>query len=255
MTAAASAIALVLFDIDGTLVAPGGAGRRAMLEAGTALFGDAFRVDELDPSGKLDPVIFEELAERHPELDLRGRAGEFHQYYLAAMRRQADRLRPLPGARSTLERLATEPRVALGILTGNVAAVATLKLEATGMTQPGRTDPFAVRVHGDDAPRRADLVPLAQRRYRLRHGATAVPRPVLVGDTPRDVEAAHAHGAPVLAVATGRWSADALRAAGADRVVQDLLDPSPLLELIATTLSPTPETRPGAARTRRETRS
>lgn len=232
--------ALVLFDIDGTLVTAGGAGRRALLEAGTALFGDAFSVDGLDPSGKLDPAIFQELADRLPGLDLRGRAQAFHRHYLAAMRREVRTLRALPGAGATLQRLAAEESVALGVLTGNFREVAAMKLEAAGLAGPGR-DPFAVRVHGDEAPDRAALVPLALGRFRERFGAAAgTPLPLLVGDTPRDVEAGHAYGAAVLGVATGRWSAADLRDAGADRVVPDLRDPRPLLELLAHTLETTP---------------
>lgn len=237
---------LVLFDIDGTLVTAGVAGRRALLEAGTALYGSAFSVDGLDPSGKLDPAIFEELADLQPHLDLRTRRTEFHERYLAAMRREVYGLRALPGARRVLERLDRDPRVVLGVLTGNVRAVAALKLEATGLVHPARHDPFAVRLCGDDAPARADLVALARQRYRARAGGPAhLPlHLLLVGDTPRDVEAGHAHDVPVLGVASGRWSAEALAEAGADRVAPDLRDPTPLLEMIGealgTPLEPVP---------------
>jgi len=57
-------------------------------------------------------------------------------------------------------------------------------------------------------------------------------RVVIVGDTPRDVECAHAHGCFAFAVATGRYSAEALAAAGADRVVADFRDPTPLFEIL-----------------------
>ncbi len=236
----AATTVLVLFDIDGTLVTAGGAGRRALEVAGTSLYGDAFSVDGLDPSGKLDPAIFTELADRHPHLDLRDRAAEFHLRYLAAMRREVHSLRALPGTRSLLERLGGRDDVALGVLTGNYREVAALKLEATGLVRPGEPDPFAVRVCGDEAPERADLVALARERFRERGGGGAL-RLLLVGDTPRDVAAGRAHGVPVLGVATGRWSAEALAQAGADRVARDLRDPTPVLELLAETLAETLE--------------
>ncbi len=226
--------ALVLFDIDGTLVTAGVAGRRALLEAGTTLYGDAFSLAGLDPSGKLDPAIFDELAELQPHLDLRARRATFHERYLAAMRREVHGLRPLPGVVDVLARLRREPRVALGVLTGNVREVAALKLAATGLARPGGPDPFAVRLCGDDGPTRADLVALAAARYAATGEGPA--RLLLVGDTPRDVEAGRAHGVPVLGVATGRWSAEALAEAGADRVAADLRDPTPLLEMIGTAL-------------------
>ena len=55
---------------------------------------------------------------------------------------------------------------------------------------------------------------------------------IVIGDTPRDVECAHANGCLAFAVATGRWGLEALKATGAEVVVEDLVDPSPLLELL-----------------------
>ncbi len=226
---------LVLFDIDGTLVQPNGAGRRALAAAGTELVGDGFSLDGLDPSGKLDPAIFEELADRHAHLQLRAHAAEFAARYIAALKREAHRMRALPGAAAALARLAAEPAVDLGILTGNSRQVAAMKLEVTGLVPAGGPDPFAVRACGDEAATRADLVTLARSRY-LDSGALGDRRAavalLLVGDSPRDVEAGHARGVPVLGVATGRSSAGELEAAGADRVVPDLRDVRPVLELV-----------------------
>ena len=42
--------------------------------------------------------------------------------------------------------------------------------------------------------------------------------------TPRDVDAAHAVGIPVLGVATGRYGPEELRRAGADHVAPSLAD-------------------------------
>lgn len=229
---------LVLFDIDGTLVQPNGAGSRALLAAGSALYGDAFTVEGLDPSGKLDLDIFKELAERNGHLDLLDREAELLELYLAALEREAHRMRALPGAGATLARLAAEPDMDLGILTGNYAQAAAIKLRATGLVPADGPDPFAVRACGDEAATRPELVALARSRYlatlSVAHDVAGDFRlaMVMVGDSPRDVEAGHAHGVPVLAVATGRWPADALAAAGADRVVPDLRDPGPLLELV-----------------------
>jgi len=80
-----------------------------------------------------------------------------------------------------------------------------------------------VNAWGDDGPDRPSLVPVAMRRYRELHGRDVAPRDVLIiGDTPYDVHCAKAHGARVLAVATGHFDVDSLRAAGADRVERDL---------------------------------
>ena len=55
---------------------------------------------------------------------------------------------------------------------------------------------------------------------------------VVIGDTPRDVECAHAHGCIAFAVATGAHSVDELVRTGADVVVPDLSDPAPLYALL-----------------------
>jgi phosphoglycolate phosphatase-like HAD superfamily hydrolase len=55
---------------------------------------------------------------------------------------------------------------------------------------------------------------------------------VVVGDTPRDVACAHAHGARVVAVATGEYSADQLRTAGADVVFDDFSETASVLDAI-----------------------
>ncbi len=223
---------LVLFDIDGTLIRTGGAGRRALQEAGRSLFGDGFSVDGLDPSGKLDPDIFEELAARHPAVDLRSRAARFRALYIAALEREAGTLRALPGAAATLAALGSVPGVTLGVLTGNYRSIADLKLRATGLAAADGA-PFEIRACGDEAGDRAALVTLAMERYHARFGRALPPaRVVLVGDTPRDVAAGRAHGVRVAGVATGRWTAEQLARAGARPVLPDLRDAAPLLALV-----------------------
>ena len=56
---------------------------------------------------------------------------------------------------------------------------------------------------------------------------------IVIGDTPRDIACAHAHGARCLAVATGDYSVDALRSAGADVVFEDLSDTPAVLHALA----------------------
>ena len=71
------------------------------------------------------------------------------------------------------------------------------------------------------------------RRYAEHHGRPVAPRDVIIiGDTPADVDCAHASGARVIAVATGHFDIDALRAAGADLAVHDLSDTQKLLQWI-----------------------
>jgi phosphoglycolate phosphatase len=105
-----------------------------------------------------------------------------------------------------------------------------MKLRAVGI-DPGL---FAVSVWGDEAPTRPGLVRVAFGKYAALRGRSIDPgRVILVGDTPRDVEAAVTNGCVSVGVATGKYSMDALRHAGAHLVLKDLTDPSPIERVLA----------------------
>lgn len=220
---------LILFDIDGTLIDSRGAGRDAMAAAGRSVFGESFRFDDVEFAGQLDPAILAEaaVAARHDVTPQQQRA--FEERYLEELRKRLRRPPSpftLPGVRELLERLdrvAVQGALRGGLLTGNARAAATLKLEAVGIERHR----FTINAFGDEARTRPDLVALARDRHRRSVGDDVPPdRTVVIGDTPRDVAAAKAHGCVALAVATGSYDADALAAAGADRVVASLEDPA-----------------------------
>jgi phosphoglycolate phosphatase len=125
-----------------------------------------------------------------------------------------------------LAQLRADPRVTLGLLTGNYAETGAIKLRGVGI-EPSW---FPVQAWGDMAETRPLLVPVA-----LRQLQTAVPAAevVVIGDTLRDVECARANGCLCVAVGTGGATVEALRGAGADLVLEDLSDPGPLLRLLA----------------------
>jgi len=131
----------------------------------------------------------------------------------------------LPGVREALAAVATHAEdgpVVQAVLTGNLPALAKVKLQPLGLTEHLDLDAGA---YGDVSSVRADLVPVARRRAAARYGADFSGRAtVLVGDTPHDVEAAIRAGARVVGVATGRFSAAELTHAGADVVLADLTD-------------------------------
>jgi phosphoglycolate phosphatase len=224
---------LVLFDVDGTLMLTDGAGMRAMKRAAAELFGEAFRWEGIVTAGHLDQLIFAEAAalngvegfERHHE--------SFRRRYLAALEDELARgrrgVRAMPGVHRSLERLRGEERAALGLLTGNYAEAIPIKFRYVDI------DPawFEITAFADDAASRRDLVEVAIAKYSRRVGAPIeARRVVIVGDTPRDVDCAHAHGCFAFGVATGGYDVADLEAAGADRVVRDLADPTPLFEVV-----------------------
>ena len=118
--------------------------------------------------------------------------------------------------------------VALGLLTGNLRRGAEVKL---GSRDLWRYFPFGA--FADDCEDRNQLGPHALRRARAHHGVEFAPADTwVIGDTPHDVVCARAFGARALAVATGRHSADELRAAGPDAVFPDFSDTAALWRLI-----------------------
>ena len=217
---------IVLFDIDGTILLSGGAGRRAITTALTELVGDAHAFDAVRFDGKTDPQIVVEL------LAAAGRsapqADEIEQLcrrYLALLaselRRDGGGSRLMPGVLPLLDRLECHPDVLLGLLTGNMAEGAALKLRAVGV-DPCR---FRVGAYGSDAPHRPHLPPIAaQRATRLFGRVPASGEVVIIGDTPADMECGAGIGARAVGVATGHYSMPELVAAGAHAVFPDLSD-------------------------------
>jgi phosphoglycolate phosphatase-like HAD superfamily hydrolase len=135
-------------------------------------------------------------------------------------------MRLLPAVVESLERLAARPgEAAVGLLTGNWEPGARTKLAAFDLNRF-----FAFGAYGCDAVDRSALPPVALERAERALGRRFAPAETLiVGDSVHDVACARANGIRCLAVATGRTTAAALEAAGADWVVADLTDAEELL--------------------------
>ena len=224
---------LLLFDIDGTLLLSNGAGGRAMTQAGKRLFGSSFTF-EVDTSGMLDPHIYRDLVTANPDLNIGDMHDTFKSVYVETLETElgqpGSHAYTLPGVEALLATLRTFEYLMLGLLTGNYAPAAALKFRSAGLA----IDQFPITAFGDEAATRPGLVQVAMQKYRDFAGEGLEPRQVvIIGDTPKDIDCARANGCVAFGVATGRYSADELRAAGADIVVEDLLEPSALLELLA----------------------
>ena len=133
------------------------------------------------------------------------------------------------GVSMLLDRLEAEADVVLGLLTGNIAPGAGLKLRSGGL-DPAR---FRVGAYGSDSPHRPDLPAIAAERAapifgRVPAGETVI----IVGDTPADVTCGRAIGARAVAVATGSYAMAELREAGARAAFEDLSDTDAVLEAI-----------------------
>jgi len=226
---------LLLFDIDGTLLHSAGSGGRAWRTASRRLFGDDFDFKGVHFAGQLDSAVYLELALHNGITDHAEHAERFWAAYLDELPRElaraAQRIRACPGVSELLARLREQfaDHVCLGLLTGNHQDAVPHKLEAIGIDHRW----FAINAFGDEARQRPELTELCLQRYADAHAAEPDPsRVIVIGDTPHDIDCAKAHGCIAFAVATGRYSTDALAEAGADVVVDDLSDPTPLIELI-----------------------
>lgn len=224
---------LVLWDIDGTLVLSGRAGRAFYASAFLAATGCELRSMAL-AGGRLDPEIFlDTMAANGLEPD----AGRFAAFAAALIEQHAagaELLRTsgrcLPGGAETIAALAGRPGVVQSVLTGNIEPVAHRKLAAF---QLDRHLDLSIGAYGEDAPLRPGLVEVARRRAGERYGVVFEgERTVLIGDTVHDVGAALASGARVVAVASGRTPAADLAAAGASIVFGDLTDTTAVVDAI-----------------------
>lgn len=217
---------LVLWDIDHTLIESRGVGRELSAAAFEQVTGQPMR-DQAKIDGITEAVIFRETATMHGITTGRSDFERFAQALTEQHMQQAAKLRErgaaLPGAAAALDALAAA-NVRQTVVTGNVRAVAEIKLDVFGLDTHIDWDAGA---YGEDADLRPALVDLAL----ARSSATAADA-VLIGDTPADVEGGRENGVRVIAVATGRISAADLREAGADVVLDDLTDVGLLVTLI-----------------------
>lgn len=216
---------LVLWDIDHTLIETRGVGRAIYDRAFPAAAGRPLaELAHISGRTELD-IMAESLringVEPTDEM-VRRLADALVQGYEQARSELAERGRALPGAHETLAALAAEPAIYQSVLTGNLREVARIKLEVFGLD---RYLDLAAGAYGDDDQDRAKLVRIAQQRADERTGVTfGNEATLLIGDTPKDVEAGLAAGVRVIGVATGKTTADELHQAGATEIAADLAE-------------------------------
>ncbi len=220
---------LILFDVDATLLLTHGAGVRAMQRAGKRLYG-SFELEGVEFAGRLDSLIFRDLAARNGISDVEREMQRFHDTYheeLLSGFANGDRSEALPGVLELIEALAGREDLTMGLLTGNFELTGKLKIVKAGID----VKLFPVGVWAMDGPTRNDLPPVAMKRYKgLRRAIIGPEKVVVIGDTPHDVACAHCNGCRCLGVATGRFSVAELEEAGADWAVEDLSDTQAIVD-------------------------
>ncbi|WP_432797100.1 HAD family hydrolase [Poriferisphaera sp. WC338] len=226
---------LLLFDIDGTILDAKGAGGKAWSRTAKAQFGNDYCMRKVKFAGNIDAVIYREAAEHNGIDDHEEKHRHFKHAYLEVLAEELMQhdVQMCPGIDVLIRRLHEHASggdaIMLGLLTGNYGGGAALKLKRVGIDP----DWFRVQAFGDEGQVRADLTARAMKMYTALTDEDAQPgRVIVIGDTPKDIECAKAHGCVSFAVATGPFDRDVLLEAGADVVVDDLQDPTPLLDLI-----------------------
>ncbi|MDQ6914561.1 MAG: haloacid dehalogenase-like hydrolase [Actinomycetota bacterium] len=214
---------LLLFDIDGTLLLKAHVDHREALHAALReVHGIADpAAAHFQAAGRTDGEIARAIAlqsgvsaERIDDCAAAVREATCREY---ARRCPPDlRSHLAPGMAELLGGLPADVR--LSLVTGNFEPVARLKLERSGLAD---NFPAGQGGFGSDDEDRSALPGIARRRAGLDGTAYPRERTVVIGDTPNDVACAHADGVRCLAVATGPFTADELRAAGADAVATD----------------------------------
>lgn len=216
----------ILFDVDGCLISSGGAGTKAWRFAFDRLHGIPADIGEFTEGGMTDPTVgrltFVRVIGREPTDREMARLLAAYLDRLGLEVERSPGYRVMPGVASLLPRL-IEDGVLLGIVSGALEAAAHIKLARGGLNRF-----FSFGGYGSDSSERSELTRLAVERAGRIHGHPLdAARLLVVGDTPRDIDAAHAVGAIVVGVATGKYTVKALRDAGADHVLSTLEEPLP----------------------------
>jgi phosphoglycolate phosphatase len=219
---------ICLFDIDGTLLSSGGAGKAAMENALASEFGVGDVQQGIPYSGRTDRAIGWDLLRVH---GIEPSAAAWQRLQDAYLRNLPESLtrhqgKVLPGIAGLLDHLGGQADMVVGLLTGNIRKGARAKLGHFGLYEH-----FAFGGFGDDHFERDDVAREALAAARAYCDAVACERIWVIGDTPLDIRCARAIGARVAAVATGSHSLDELEAERPDLLLADLSDNKPLLAI------------------------
>ena len=217
----------ILFDIDGTLLVTGGAGAASWRLAFDELYGIPADIGKFTDTGMTDPEVgrktFEAVLGRKPERKEFTRLLERRLHYLHKTVAESKQYRVLAGVEELLPKL-IEGGYLLGLVTGNLEAAAHIKLHRAQLNRF-----FSFGGYGSDSADRGELTKIALKRATLVYGEpVSAAQAIVVGDTPHDVEGAHAAGMACVGVGSDNFTVDQLREAGADYAIASLAEGLPL---------------------------
>lgn len=222
---------LILFDIDGTLIDPGGAGRMSLTMTFEQMFDvrDAFAGIRM--AGKTDIQIIKEGLSDHGLSADDGIMPSIVSVYTKNLRKAIGNKEKHihPGVVELLRALREADGYWLGLLTGNIEKGARIKLDAFDLNKY-----FPVGAFGDDNEDRNKLLPIAVEKFRA---VTKIDINyadcIVIGDTPSDVKCSKPYGAMSIAVSTGPYTYESLLETAADHVLRDLSNAMPLISILS----------------------
>jgi phosphoglycolate phosphatase len=213
---------VLLFDIDGTLIDAGGAGQAAMEAAMDQQFGARQQVSGISTAGRTDRAIAVDLFEFHGvefnDANWARYLSSYFQLLPDALHRHRGDI--LPGVEALMTLFGGREDLVLGLLTGNFAQGAKLKLGHYGLESH-----FAFGGFGDHHLDRDDVAREALKTVCAQVPGVAASEIWVIGDTPSDIRCGRAIGANVLAVATGMFSAAELEEHKPDFCLSDFSQP------------------------------
>lgn len=221
---------LLLFDIDGTIITSGGAGERALRCSLRDQFGIDDDLKTIEIAGRTDSGIVRQLCRK---FGLEESPENFTKFFDGYLHHLADLLpktqgRLLPGIVPLLEELKRREDMVLGLLTGNLARGAELKLRHYDVWHY-----FEFGAYADDHHDRNELGRFACSRALEHHGAEFPPERIYVlGDTPHDITCARAFGAKAVAIATGNFTREQLAEHRPDYLFDDLSDMQAVVSIL-----------------------
>lgn len=215
---------LLLFDIDGTLLLTGGVGKVAFEEAFEELFKIPNSWEDLDPHGRTDASIFDEVAKKKLGRFLSPQ--EFEQLMIRYEERfeqkitQASRYTLMPGVIPLLEHLAKDKNLFLALATGNFEKAGRMKLKCGGLSHYFRAGGF-----GKDSRERHKIILAAMEHSERVAGCRFKKnKTFVIGDTEYDITAAKIAGVRSIAVLTNGRTAEDFEKDPPDFILKDLTD-------------------------------
>jgi phosphoglycolate phosphatase len=225
---------LLLFDIDGTLTRTQN-GYIPFNEAIQRTFGICGDIRTVVPDGNTDPMIVKDIfAKANVAIEILDAewqrfSAHLHDCYKSAVDQDTTTVRALPGVMELLQALSGDKKFHSSVVTGNFEVTAAIKLEAAGLA------PYLCRGgYASDSQHRSDLPQIAKARWEQASGRTLLPEQcVVIGDTPKDLDAARHNQMKCILVGTGRYPLEELCYWKPDGSLPDLTDTEAILAMLS----------------------